>query len=234
MKGTLHKTESGWQVWYHAKEDLYYGNTGVRILPLIDNGHIDGLKLYDSNEGLEVEFEIVDEIIDLGRHGSTVVEKAKLVHNWLTMKEGDITVNFKPMPEFDEPKYPTKLHQLQIQATEACFKKYPNIEELYPTDELKDAYKAGVIDGLKEWRLDSYDKPKYPEVKIICPRCKAIMPCECNPPRQTSLLHSIRANPSWDTIFTEFHIATQQVEIGRPPLIFECWLVDNYNPPTKK
>ena len=49
-----------------------------------------------------------------------------------------------------------------------------------------------------------------------------------------SLLNSIRANPSWDTIFTEFHIATQQVEIGRPPLIFECWLVDNYNPPTKK
>ena len=60
------------------------------------------------------------------------------------------------------------------------------------------------------------------------------MPCECNPPRKTSLLNSIRANPSWDTIIREFHIATQQVEIGRPPLIFECWLVENYNPPTKK
>jgi hypothetical protein len=76
-----------------------------------------------------------------------------MADNWLTMKEGDITINFKPMPEFDEP---------------------------------------------------------------------------------IGLLNSIRANPSWDTIFTEFHIATQQVEIGRPPLIFECWLVDNYNPPTKK
>ena len=31
----------------------------LQSLPLIDNGHIDGLKLYDSNEGLEVEFEIV-------------------------------------------------------------------------------------------------------------------------------------------------------------------------------
>jgi hypothetical protein len=72
---------------------------------------------------------------------------------WITMKEGDITVNFKPMPKFDEP---------------------------------------------------------------------------------ISLLNSIRANPSWDTIIREFHIATQQVEKGRPPLIFECWLVDNYNPPTKK
>jgi hypothetical protein len=111
------------------------------------------------NDGKEVEFEIVDEIIDLGRHGSTVVEKAKLVDNWLTMKEGDITVNFKPMPEFNEPSYPTKLHQLQIQAAEACFRKYPNNEELYPTDELKDAYKAGVIDGLREWRLDSYNPP---------------------------------------------------------------------------
>jgi len=74
----------------------------------------------------------------------------------------------------------------------------------------------------------------YPEVKIICPRCKVLMPCECNPTRQTSLLNSIRANPSWDTIIREFHLATQQVEIGTPPLIFECWLVDNYNPPTKK
>jgi len=239
MKGILHKTENGWQVWYHAKEDLFYGNTGVRILPILDHGYVNGPGLSDSDEGKEGEFEIVaNEGEPLGTGEQPYKQYAKLVDNWLTMKEGDITVNFKPMPEFDEPnihnKYPTKLHQLQIQAAEACFRKYPNNEELYPTDELKDAYKAGVIDGLKEWRLDSYDKPKYPEVKIICPRCKAIMPCECNPPRQTSLLHSIRANPSWDTIFTEFHIATQQVEIGRPPLIFECWLVDNYNPPTKK
>ena len=76
--------------------------------------------------------------------------------------------------------------------------------------------------------------PEYPEVKIICPRCKALMPCECNPTRQTGLLHSIRANPSWETIIREFHLATQKVEKGAPPLIFECWLVDNYNPPTKK
>ena len=66
MKGTLHKTESGWQVRY-PKYDLT--NTSVQgtkfdedyfeTLPLIDNGHIDGLKLYDSNEGLVVDFEIV-------------------------------------------------------------------------------------------------------------------------------------------------------------------------------
>jgi len=159
MKGTLHKTESGWQVWYYVKEARSYNNTGIKTLPLIDNGDIDGLKLYDSNEGLEVEFEIVDEIIDLGRHGSTVVEKAKLVDNSLTIKEGGWVVNYCIIPEFDEPRYPTKLHQLQIQAAEACFRKYPNNEILYPTDELKDAYKAGVVDGLREWRLDSYNPP---------------------------------------------------------------------------
>jgi hypothetical protein len=39
---------------------------------------------------------------------------------------------------------------------------------------------------------------------------------------------------TWDDIIKSFHIATQQVEMGSPPLIFECWLTDNYNPPTKK
>jgi hypothetical protein len=156
MKGTLHKTESGWQVWYYAKDDLYHGSIRVRILPILDHGYVNGPGLSDSNEGLEVDFEIVDEIIDLGRHGSTVVEKAKIVHNWLTMKEGDITVNFKPMPEFDDPK--------------------------------------------------------YPEVKIICPRCKALMPCSCN--------------SSWDTIMAESG-SWDDSEIL-------AYIIKNYNPPTKK
>ena len=122
MKGTLSKTNRGWVVKQVVKE----GPEAKLInqYPLIDNGHIDGLKLYDSNEGLEIDFEIVDEIIDLGRHGSTVVEKAKLVHNWLTMKEGDITVNFKPMPEFDEPAYPTRLVQLKEQAWDVIYQEF--------------------------------------------------------------------------------------------------------------
>ena len=192
MKGTLHKTENGWQVWYHAKEDLFYGNTGVRILPLHDGDYFDVNRPGQYSEGKEVEFEIIKypnpphnptyhsidiaaKLIDKayvpmkgGEGWDKILDKAiqdkatrPLTEDdaWLTMKEGDITVNFKPMPEFDEPEYPTKLHQLQIQAAEACFKKYPNNEELYPTDELKDAYKAGVIDGLREWRLDSYNPP---------------------------------------------------------------------------
>jgi len=57
MKGTLNKTNRGWVVKQVVKE-----GTQARLInqyPLIDNGHIDGLKLYDSNEGLEVEFEMV-------------------------------------------------------------------------------------------------------------------------------------------------------------------------------
>jgi hypothetical protein len=58
MKGTLSKTNRGWVVKQVVKE----GPEAKLInqYPLIDNGHIDGLKLYASNEGLEVEFEIID------------------------------------------------------------------------------------------------------------------------------------------------------------------------------
>jgi len=71
MKGTLSKTESGWVVQYWEINPYQKGPAGqvlerVNELPLIDNGHIDGLKLYASNEGLEVDFEIV---IDIDNNG---------------------------------------------------------------------------------------------------------------------------------------------------------------------
>ena len=309
MKGTLHKTESGWQVWYHAKEDLFYSNTGVRILPLIDSDYYEVNRPGQYNDGKEVEFKVIHfpvpptngllsnsidtyaQLIDKtfvpmkgGESWDKILDKAiqdkaeaftdghyhyrgkdafiegykqsqedtkgiryteedmrelyayakndntnledylqalnKQDSEWITMKEGDITVNFKPMPEFDEPnihnEYPTKLHQLQIQAAEECFRKYPNNEDLYTTDELKNAYKAGVIDGLKEWTLDSYDRPKYPEVKIICPRCKDIMPCECN--------------ANWDTIWKDFR-ANKNSSYSWSLIEY---LKENYNPPIKK
>jgi len=149
MKGTLHKTESGWQVWYHAKEDLFYGNTGVRILPLIDSDYYEVNRPGQYNDGKEVEFEIFDnrEICNCACHKNPDITHfvaccndgyktdnlghvnyyAKLVHNWLTMKEGDITVNFKPMPEFDDPKYPdypTRAEQLREQAWDVIWKDF--------------------------------------------------------------------------------------------------------------
>ena len=59
MKGILHKTEQGWIVIYDEVIGENIVKKNQNALPLIDNGHIDGLKLYDSNEGLEVEFEMV-------------------------------------------------------------------------------------------------------------------------------------------------------------------------------
>jgi hypothetical protein len=164
MKGTLHKTQSGWQVWYHAKDDLYHGSIRVRILPLLQDDAA-GLFIQDTdsiNDGKEVEFEIVEFPVPPtnGPVSNSISKYAKLVHNWLTMKEGDITVNFKLMPEFDEPE--------------------------------------------------------YPEVNIICPRCKALMPCECN--------------NNWDVIYQEFIKDTD----GISSLELLKYLRENYNPPTKK
>ena len=161
MKGTLHKTESGWVVKYYImRESSHAIHPNEYTLPILDGDYYELNRPGQYNEGKEIEFEIIK--YPNPPHNPTyhsIDIAAKLIGDWLTMKEGDITVNFKPMPEFDEPRYPTKLHQLQIQAAEACFRKYPNNEELYPTDDLKDAYKAGVIDGLREWRLDSYNPP---------------------------------------------------------------------------
>jgi len=160
MKGTLHKTENGWVVKYYImRESSHAIHPNEYTLPILGHRYVNDPGLSDSDEGKEVEFELIKypnpphnptyHSIDIA---AKLIDKAQ-DSEWITMKEGDITVNFIPMPEFNEP---------------------------------------------------------------------------------ISLLNSIRANPSWDTIIREFHLATQQVEKGAPPLIFECWLVDNYNPPTKK
>jgi hypothetical protein len=160
MKGTLHKTESGWQVWYHAKDDLFYGNTVVRILLLHDGDYFEVNRPGQYSEGKEVEFEIIK--YPNPPHNPTyhsIDIAAKLIDKvqdseWITMNEGDLTVNFKPIPEFDEPAYPTRLDQLREQA--------------------------------------------------------------------------------WEEIIREFYRDAQKVPIGAPPLMIECWLAENYNPPTKK
>lgn len=159
MKGTLHKTEKGWQVFYHAKEDLYYGKTRLKVLPLHPDDTI-GI----GQEENEIEFEIVDNkmLCDCSCHTNpnmihftacckdgykidSLQQYAKLVdYSWIKMKEDDLTVNFKPLPKFNE----SFVNQQQI--AQECFKKYPNNKELYNTQELKDAYMAGVVDGFKE------------------------------------------------------------------------------------
>ena len=94
MKGKLLKSKDLWYVEYAAYKTIgaVKGVMGsghkikdMQSLPLIDNGHIDDLKLYDSNEGLEVDFEIIHCIPkDLGpTRGETLsfesVKYAKLI-----------------------------------------------------------------------------------------------------------------------------------------------------------
>ena len=93
MKGTLHRTEQGWVV-------IYDEGTGVdknqNSLPLENNGHIDGLKLYDSNEGLEVDFEIVTDYDNNGpdhfpKFARILISKFPLKE--AELKDWDVTLN---------------------------------------------------------------------------------------------------------------------------------------------
>jgi hypothetical protein len=159
MKGILHKTEQGWIVIYDEVIGENIVKKNQNSLPLLDNGHIDGLKLYDSNEGLEVEFEIVEFPVPPtnGPVSNSISIYAKLVDKatrpltendaWITMKEGDITVNFKPLPEFDEPAYPTRLVQLKEQAWDVIWK------------EFRDNKNASYAWSLFEHLRDNYNPP---------------------------------------------------------------------------
>ena len=168
MKGTLHKTESGWQVWYHAKEDLFYGNTGVRILPILDHGYVNGPGLSDSDDGQEVEFEIFDN---------------REICNCACHKNPDIT------------------HFV------AC------CNNGYKTDNLGHVnYYAKLVDKATRPVTEDDAWPKYPEVKIICPRCKALMPCTCN--------------LTWYDIMAESNSHDDSEILA--------YIIKNYNPPTKK
>ena len=89
MKGTLNKTEQGWIV-------IYDEGTGVdknqNSLPLENNGHIDGLNLYDSNEGLEVDFEIVTDYDNNGPDHFPIFARI-LTPEEAELKDWDVTLN---------------------------------------------------------------------------------------------------------------------------------------------
>jgi hypothetical protein len=79
MIGTLHKTPSGWIVVYDEIIGENIVKKNQNALPLANNGSLNGLALYDSNEGLEVEFEIVsNEGEPLGKGEQPYTQYAKL------------------------------------------------------------------------------------------------------------------------------------------------------------
>ena len=80
------------------------------------------------------------------------------------------------------------------------------------------------------------DKEVEFEIVPVCTNCGRDY-CDnlaCTGHHDEKYARIIEPEPVWDEIIKEFHIATQQVPIGAPPLIFECWLVENYQPPKKK
>jgi len=92
MKGILHKTEQGWIVVYDEIIGENIVKKNQNSLPLVDNGHIDGLKLYDSNEGLEVDFEIVADYDNNGPEHFPKYAKI-LTPEESELKDWDITLN---------------------------------------------------------------------------------------------------------------------------------------------
>ena len=90
MKGTLNKTNRGWVVKQVVKEGTHAKL--INQYPLIDNGHIDGLKLYDSNEGLEVDFEIVTNYDNNGPEHFPKFARI-LTPEETELKDWDVTLN---------------------------------------------------------------------------------------------------------------------------------------------
>ena len=89
MKGILNKTNRGWVVIYDEATGV---DKNQNSLPLENNGHIDGLKLYDSNEGLEVDFEI---LTDYDNNGPDHFPKFAriLTPEEAELKDWDVTLN---------------------------------------------------------------------------------------------------------------------------------------------
>lgn len=137
MKGILSKTKDGWIVQYWEINPYQKGPAGqvlerVNELPLIDNGHIDGLKLYDSNEGLEVDFEIVaNEGEPLGKGEQPYKQYAKL-----------IPIDFQTKPGFVEKRMSQMLEHLASE-------EFKNVgdEGLFPNHTDKDIWIAGFKAG---------------------------------------------------------------------------------------
>jgi len=108
MKGILHKTEQGWIVIYDEVVGENIVKKNQNALPLANNGSLNGLALYDSNEGLEVDFEI---FIDFDNSGPEHFPKFARI---ITPEEDKIVTkcycghtsycDCGPLPEEDELK----------------------------------------------------------------------------------------------------------------------------------
>ena len=153
MKGTLNKTEQGWIV-------IYDEGTGVdknqNSLPLENNGHIDGLKLYDSNEGLEVDFEIVT---DYDNNGPDHFPKFAriLTPEEAELEDWDVTLN----DGLEDEVWDEKLIQELI--NETVPEPFATPEELQEKPYVSDDFQIGpdgAYEHTEDWPEDTTPREK--------------------------------------------------------------------------
>ena len=154
MKGTLNKTEQGWVVSMYIIE-----KTQARLInqyPLIDNGHIDGLKLYDSNDGLEVDFEIVT---DYDNNGPDHFPKFAriLTPEEAELKDWDVTLN----DGLEDEVWDEKLIQELI--NETVPEPFATPEELQEKPYVSDDFQIGpdgAYEHTEDWPEDTTPREK--------------------------------------------------------------------------
>jgi hypothetical protein len=153
MKGTLSKTSRGWVVKQVIKEGPQAKL--VNQYPLVDNGHIDGLALYKSNEGLEVEFEILTDYDNNGpnhfpKFARIIIPKLMiLTPEEDELKDWDVTLNdgLEDEPYFTKPGFVEKrTNQMLEHLANEAFKSIGD-DGLFPNHTDKDIWTAGFKAG---------------------------------------------------------------------------------------
>ena len=156
MKGTLTKNSEG--VWIVKWSDLHSFAHGTHWMytELVDNGHIDGLKLYDSNEGLEVDFEIVT---DYDNNGPDHFPKfARIITpEEAELKDWDVTLN----DGVEDEVWDEKLIQELI--NETVPEPFATPEELQEKPYVSDDFQIGpdgAYEHTEDWPEDTTPREK--------------------------------------------------------------------------
>ena len=154
MKGILNKTNRGWVVKQVVKEGTHAKL--INQYPLIDNGHIDGLKLYDSNEGLEVDFEI---LTDYDNNGPDHFPKFAriLTPEEAELKDWDVTLN----DGLEDEVWDEKLIQELI--NETVPEPFATPEELQEKPYVSDDFQIGpdgAYEHTEDWPEDTTPREK--------------------------------------------------------------------------
>ena len=146
MKGILNKINCKWVVKQVIKEGTQ--DRLINMYPLIDNGHIDGLALYDSNEGIEVDFEIV---IDIDNNGPEHFPKFAriLTTEEDELKDWDVTL----MDGLENEPYVSDDFQIGPDGA------YEHTEDIKST---------GVFEGEAKWHRSAYIKLENNKVIFDC------------------------------------------------------------------